>query len=95
MSTPESISWHEQKDLYKRQPSKEPPSFKNSALTAAGELCIGMTHNKSVGYYGCTYTQLNGVRDFGGARRWDTQGASIDGNSALLIDTVQPGVHSV
>ena len=95
MNTPEYDRWHELLAVSEKSPGKVPSSFKNSALTKAGELCIGMTHNKSVGYYGCTYTQLNGVRDFGGSRRWDTQGSSTDGNSALLIDTVQPGVHSV
>ncbi|WPJ30546.1 hypothetical protein [Pseudoalteromonas phage vB_PalP_Y7] len=93
--TPESIRWHEQRELYKRQPSKEPPSFKNSALTVDGELCIGMTHNKSVGYYACTYTELNGVRDFGGSRRWSLKGEAEDGGSDLLIDTVQLGIHTI
>lgn len=93
--TPESIRWHEQQELYKRQPSKEPPSFKNSALTVDGELCIGMTHNKSVGYYACTYTELNGVRDFGGSRRWSLKGEAEDGGSDLQVDTVQLGIHTI
>lgn len=93
--TPEYERWHEQQELYKRQPSKEPPSFKNSALTVDGELCIGMTHNKSVGYYACTYTELNGVRDFGGSRRWSLKGEAEDGGSDLLIDTVQLGIHTI
>lgn len=93
--TPEYERWHEQQALYIKKPSKEVPSFKNSALTEAGELCIGMTVNKQVGYYGCTHTQLNGVRDFGGARRWTLKGASTDGNSDLLLDTVQMGIHSI
>lgn len=93
--TPEYERWHEQEALYKTKPSKEPPSFKNSALTIEGELCIGMTHNKSVGYLACTYTQLNGVRDFGGSRRWNLQGEATDAGSDLLIETVQLGIHTI
>lgn len=95
MNTPEFIRWHEQQALYASQSKKEIPSFKNSALNEAGELCIGMTHNVSVGYYGCTYTELNGVRDFSGARRWNLKGESTDGHSNLLLDTVQQGVHTI
>lgn len=93
--TPEYERWHEQEALYKTKPSKEPPSFKNSALTIEGELCIGMTHNKSVGYLACTYTQLNGVRDFGGSRRWSLNGEAEDGGSDLQVDTVQLGIHTI
>lgn len=93
--TPEYERWHEQQALYARQPKKEPTSFRNSALTVTGELCIGMTHNKSVGYLGCTYTQLNGIRDFGGARRWSTYGEATDGGSDLLLETVQVGIHTI
>lgn len=95
MNTPEFIRWHEQQALYASQPKKEVPSFKNSALNEAGELCIGMTHNKSFGYYACTYTELNGVRDFGGSRRWSLNGEAEDGGSDLLIDTVQLGIHTI
>ena len=95
MSTPEYDRWHELLAVSEKSPGKVPSSFKNSALTKAGELCIGMTHNKSVGYYGCTYTQINGVRDFGGARRWALNGVSNDGLSDLDLSTVQTGVHTI
>lgn len=90
MRTPESIQWY--KTL---ESSVKPVGFKNSALNEAGELCIGMTHNQSVGYYACTYTELNGVRNFGGSRRWNLKGESEDGHSNLLLDTVQQGVHTI
>lgn len=94
MKTPEAIRWHELSELSKKDLGKVPRSFVNSALTVDGELCIGMTLNKSFGYYGCTYTQLNGARDFGGARRWNLHGEATDGGSDLDISTVQLGLHT-
>jgi len=95
MKTPEYVRWHELLAVSVKSPGKVPPSFKNSALTVDGVLCIGMTHNMQRGYLGCTYTQLNGVRDFGGARRWALNGVSTDGLSDLDLSTVQVGVHTV
>lgn len=69
--------------------------FNSSALTLAGELCIGMTHNTQHNHYSCTYTEVDGVRDFGGCRQWDLQGRSMDGLSDLDLSTVQTGIRTI
>lgn len=69
--------------------------FNNVALTKAGELCLGMTHDTQHNHYSCTYMEVNGVRDFGGCRRWNLQGHSLDGLSALRLSTVQVGVRKI
>ena len=69
--------------------------FRNMALTVDGHLCIGMTHNKQWRKYSCTYTQVDGVRDFGGAHDWDLYGNSLDGYSDLDLSTIQDGVHVI
>lgn len=67
----------------------------NLALTMAGDLCIGMTHNKTWSYYSCTYTQAGGVRDFAGSRSWSLSGVSNDGFSDLDLSTVSLGVRII
>ena len=69
--------------------------FKNVAVTMAGDLCIGMTHNKTWSYYSCTYTQAGGVRDFAGSRSWSLSGVSNDGFSDLDLSTVSLGVRII
>lgn len=69
--------------------------FNSIALTEDGELCLGMTHDTQHKHYSCTYMEMDGVRDFGGCRRWDLQGGSIDGLSDLRLDTVQVGIRKI
>ncbi len=69
--------------------------FNNMALTVAGELCIGMTHCKTNGYYACTYTGIADERDFSDSRRWTLQGHSMDGLSDLDLSTVQTGIRTI
>lgn len=69
--------------------------FKNMAVTVDGELCIGMTHDTQHNRYSCTYMEVGGVRDFGGCRRWDIHGGSLDGLSDLRLDTVQQGIRKI
>lgn len=69
--------------------------FNSSALTLAGELCIGMTHSKTNGYYACTYTGIPNERDFSDSRRWTLQGHSMDGLSDLDLSTVQMGIRTI
>lgn len=95
MNTPEYKRFQELKRLAKRNHTKVPESFKNSALTVDGVLCIGMTLHQSRKYYSCTYTQLNGKRDFAGSHRWNVRGESLDGFSDLDIKTVQASVRTI
>lgn len=69
--------------------------FNNSALTADGQLCIGMTYNIKLIRYSCTYLQTDGVRDFGGACSWDVEGGSLDGLSNLNLGTIQDGIRTI
>lgn len=69
--------------------------FNNTALTLAGELCIGMTHSKTGRYYACTYTGIPSERNFGDSRRWDLQGRSLDGLSDLDLTTIQTGIRTI
>lgn len=69
--------------------------FNNSALTLAGELCIGMTYSKTGRYYACTYTGIPSERNFSDSRRWTLQGHSMDGLSDLDLSTVQTGIRTI
>lgn len=70
--------------------------FKNVALTIDGVLCLGMTYSFERQCYSCTYTETDGVRDFGGSHRWDKEGVSLDSIiSDLDLESVNDGVRTV
>lgn len=70
--------------------------FKNIAVTVDGILCIGMTYSFERKCYSCTYTEIDGVRDFGGSHRWDKEGGSLDGSiSNLNLASVSDGVRKI
>lgn len=68
--------------------------FNSVALTVTGELCVGMTHSKTNGYYSCTYTGKASERNFSDSRRWNLQGRSLDGLSNLDMTTLQAGIRT-
>lgn len=93
--TIEQKEWLKMRDDAKANKLNSIASFNNMALTVDGYLCIGMTHNKTWSKYSCTYTQIDGVRDFGGAYDWDLYGNSLDGFSDLDLSTIQVGVRVI
>lgn len=70
--------------------------FRNIAVTVDGVLCIGMTYIFERENYTCTYTESDGVRDFGGSHRWDKNGISLDDSiSDLNLDSINDGVRKI
>ena len=93
--TRDQTQWLKMRDDARAGKNNAPMLFNSMALTVDGYLCIGMKHNKTWRRYSCTYTQIDGVRDFGGAYDWDLQGNSLDGFSDLDLSTVQVGVRVI
>lgn len=92
--TPEQELWADMQADAKANKPNANVAFNNTALTVAGVLCIGMTHDKTNGRYCCSYTQLNCQRLYA-SRRWDLKGRSLDGLEDLDLDTVQQGVRTI
>ncbi len=68
--------------------------FKNIALTVDGVLCLGMSYSAEHRRYSCTYTETDGVRDFGGSHLWDCEGGSLDcAVSDLNMKTIHESVR--
>ena len=93
--TVDQTQWLKMRDDAKAGKTNAAIRFNNSALTVDGQLCIGMTHNIKLRRYSCTYLQTDGVRDFGGACSWDSEGGSMDGLSDLNLKTIQDGVRTI
>ncbi len=93
--TPEQKIWLERRKAVKDGKANAYAHFVNLALDNDGDLMMGMTYSHEWQRYTCTYTQSNGVRDFGGSRAWDRQGGSIDGLADLNLKTVHEGVRKI
>ncbi|WP_227430433.1 hypothetical protein [Psychrobacter sp. I-STPA6b] len=92
--TPEQNQWLKMRTAFRANKSHECHGFKNMAVTKDGQLCIGMTLNKTWSHYSATYTQKDGVRSFE-SREWDLQGKSLDGFADLNMATVNKGVYTI
>lgn len=93
--TLEQTEWLKRRQAVKDGKQNALTHFKNLALDNDGDLMIGMTYNFALSRYSCTYTQRDGVRDFGGARSWDNQGGSLDGLADLNLGTVNSDVRVI
>lgn len=69
---------------------------KNSAVTQAGDLVIGLTYNIALQRYSCSAIEIDGVRDNGKVCEWDREGGALDDDlSALNIDSVHTSVRTI
>ncbi len=93
--TPEQKEWLERRKAIKDGKANAYAHFVNLALDNDGDLMMGMTYSHEWQRYTCTYTQSNGVRDFGGSRAWDNSGLSLDDSPGLNLKTVHEGVRKI
>lgn len=68
---------------------------KNSAVTLAGDLVIGLSYNIDLQRYSCSAIEIDGVR-FNDPHRWDKDGIALDSDcSDLNINSVHTSVRTV
>lgn len=92
--TQDQKKWVRLKGYFESNQFHKCMGFQNMAVTKDGQLCIGMTHNKTWGYYSSSYMEKDGER-LNDPRKWDLQGRSLDGGSDLYMSTIQSGIRVV
>ena len=69
---------------------------KNSAVTLAGDLVIGLSYNIDLQRYSCSAIEIDGVRDNGKLCSWDKSGIALyDDLSDLVLGSVHSGVRTI
>ena len=90
----EQLRWLKMRKAYRANQYNRCYGFQNLAMDMDGQLCIGMTHNQTWGYYSASYIESGGER-LSTPKQWDMGGMSLDKTADLNMKTIHKGVRTV